>query len=105
MKRGCQNGLHNVNDPVYFMVVADEKPYVVKYDIREKIECRQGFSYVIDTAPQQDEPELDALVEQKRIGTNFRVCGDSLFKTKGDAVKKARESFEKILAHLDTDTK
>ncbi|NIM11520.1 MAG: hypothetical protein GTO45_16490 [Candidatus Aminicenantes bacterium] len=100
MKRGCKNGMFNVKDLVYFTVIVDEKPYTVKYKILEKIECIEGFGYVIDVVQEQDDPEVLELVRQRKIGTNFRICGDSLFKTREGAVKKAREYFQKIIDQL-----
>ena len=101
MKRGCKNGMYSVNDLVYFTVIVDEKPYTVKYKIIEKIECNEGFSYVIDVVQDQDDPAILELVQQRRIGTNIRICGDSLFKTKEDALKKARDYFHFIAELLD----
>lgn len=101
MKQGCKNGMYNVKDLVFFVVIVDEIPYAVRYKILEKIECERGFSYVIDVVQEQDEPEILELVREKRIGTHFRTCGDSLFKTKKEAVEKAKEYFGKILDRLN----
>lgn len=101
MKLGCKNGMYKINDLVYFVIIVDEIPYAVRYKIREKIECDRGFSYVIDVAQDQYEPGITQLIQQKRVGTNFRTCGDSLFKTKSEAIQKAREYFTKILDHLN----
>jgi hypothetical protein len=96
MKRGCKNGMYNVKDLVYFTVIVDETPHTVKYKIIEKIESIEGFSYIIDAVQNQDEPELIELVEQQKVGTNFRICGDSIFKTKEGAQKKAKDYFQTI---------
>lgn len=100
MKRGCQNGTYNVAELVYFTVVVDETPYTVKYKIIEKIESIEGISYVIDVVQEQDYTETLELVRQKKIGTNFRICGDSLFKTKESAAKKAKAYFKAIIDQL-----
>ncbi len=100
MKRECLNGTFNIDDLVYFTVIVDENVYTVKYKIIEKIESISGFSYVIDVVQEQDTHEVLELVRQQKIGTNFRMCGDSLFKTKEGAVKKAREYFQGIVDQL-----
>lgn len=100
MKRGCANGMFNVTDMVYFTVIVDDIPYTVRYKIIEKIECMEGYGYVIDVVQEQDPSEILELVKQQKIGTNFRICGDSLFKTKEGARKKAREYFEHIVEQL-----
>jgi len=101
MKRGCKNGNYKVNDLVYFTVIVDEQPFTVKYKILEKIENNDGFSYVIDAVQEQEDPVILELIQQRRIGTNIRICGDSLFKSKEDAVKKARDYFHYIAGLLD----
>lgn len=100
MKRGCANGMFNVKDLVYFTVIVEDMPYTVRYKIIEKIECIEGFGYVIDVIQEQDDPEILELVKQQKIGTNFRICGDSLFKTKEGAREKAREYFLNIAEKL-----
>lgn len=100
MKRGCMNGLHNIRDNVYFVVIIDDKPCAVKYKILEKIECEIGIGYLIDVAEEQDEPEIKEFVTQQRVGNHFRICGDSLFKTREDALKKAREYFQGLAEQL-----
>ncbi len=92
--------MHNVEDLVYFTVIVDEVLYAVKYKIIEKIEAIEGFSYVVDVLEEQDEPEVAQLVRQKRVGNNFRVCGDSLFQNKEDARQKARKYFQDMLARM-----
>ncbi len=100
MKRGCSNGMFNVKDRVYFTVITDDKPHTVKYKIIEKIESIEGISYVIDVVQEQDDPEVLELVRQQKVGTNFRICGDSIFKSREGAIKKAREFFQKIVEQL-----
>jgi hypothetical protein len=100
MKRGCVNGTFNVEELVYFTVIVNDKPYTVKYKIIEKIKCIEGSGYVIDASQEQDDPEIPELLKQQKIGANFRICGDSLFKTKEGARKKAREYFQKIVDQL-----
>jgi hypothetical protein len=100
MKRGCKNGIHNVEDQVYFTVIVDEVPHLVRYKIVEKIESIEGFSYVIDALPEQDDPYLSELVQTRRVGTNFRICGDSLFKSAEDARKKAKQYFQDLAARM-----
>lgn len=100
MKRGCKNGMHNVDDRVYFMVLVDDLPYIVRYKIIEKIESINGFSYVIEAMEDQEDPEIREMVLQKRIGSNFRICGDSLFKTEEECVNKARDYFAMLVDQL-----
>jgi hypothetical protein len=100
MKRGCKNGMHNVADPVYFMVIVDDLPHFVRYRIIEKIESLDGFSYIIEALEDQEDPEVRELVLNKRVGSNFRICGDSLFKTEEEAVKKARDYFTMLVDQL-----
>ena len=100
MKRGCKNGMHNIKDLVYFMVLVDDLPYIVRYKVIEKIESIDGFSYVIETMEDQEDPEIREMVQQKRIGSNFRICGDSLFKTEEECVNKARDYFAMLVDQL-----
>jgi enolase len=101
MKRGCKNGMYKVAELVFFTVIVDETPYTVKYKIIEKIESIDGFSYIIDVVQDQDDIEILELLKQKRIGTHFRICGDSLFRTKEAAAKKARNYFQSIADQLN----
>jgi hypothetical protein len=100
MKRGCKNGMYHVKDLVYFTVIVEENPFTVKYKVIEKIESIDGISYIIDAVQEQDEPEVLALVNQQKVGTNFRICGDSIFKTKEGARNKAKEYFQSIADQL-----
>ena len=75
MKRGCSNGMFNVNQMVYFTIIIDDTPYIVKYKIIEKIECAEGFGYVIDVEQEQEESALAELIRQGKVGANFRICG------------------------------
>lgn len=92
--------MYNVTDPVYFMVLVDDLPYIVKYKIVEKIENIDGFSYIIEALEDQEDPAVREMVMEKRIGSNFRVCGDSLFKTEEACVKKARDYFSMLVDQL-----
>jgi len=100
MKRGCKNGTFTIGDRVYFMVIVDDLPYFIRYKINEKIESANGFSYVIEALEDQEDPEVREMVLNKRVGSNFRICGDSLFKTEADAVNKAREYFTMLVDQL-----
>jgi hypothetical protein len=100
MKRGCKNGMHNIEDRVYFMVLVDDLPYIVKYKVIEKIESIDGFSYVIEAMEDQEDPGIREMVLQKRIGSNFRICGDSLFKTEEECMNKARDYFAMLVDQL-----
>ena len=103
MKQKCQNGVHCLNDEVFFTVIVNERLYFVKYKIIEKIESLQGFSYAVEVLQEQIDDNVNELVRSKNVGTGFRVCGDSLFKTKEEAILKNRTYFERLLSQLKED--